>query len=55
MFQINLLPSIGQYKIADPDNEGKFIFKNEDVSLMDLAAETTEMRIFNTESLGVLI
>ena len=29
--------------------------KNEDVSLMALASETEEMKIFNTTSFGVLI
>jgi len=54
-FEINLLASIGEYKIEDPDNKGQFIFKNQGVSLMALAAETEEMSIFNTESFGILI
>jgi len=54
-FEINLLASIGAYKVEDPDNKGQYIFKNEDVSLMALAAETDEMTIFNTESFNILI
>lgn len=54
-FEINLLPSIGEYKVEDPDNKGKFIFKNKGVSLMNLAADTEEMTIFNTEAFGILI
>jgi hypothetical protein len=54
-FEINLLASIGEYKVEDPDNKGQFIFKNEGVSLMALAAETEEMTIFNTESLAILV
>lgn len=54
-FEINLLPSIGEYKVEDPDNRGTFIFKNKGVSLMDLAAETSEMSIFNTQAFSILI
>ena len=56
-FEINLLASIGAYKVEDPDpkNKGKYIFKNEDVSLMALASESEEMTIFNTESFNILV
>jgi hypothetical protein len=54
-FEINLLASIGAYKVEDPDNRGHYIFKNKDVSLMALASESEEMTIFNTESFDILI
>jgi hypothetical protein len=54
-FEINLLPSIGKYKVEDPEKKGEFIFKNDDVSLMALASDSEEMTIFNTESFGTLI
>ena len=54
-FEINLLPSIGEYKVEDPDNKGQYLFKNEGVSLMALAADTEEMSIFNTSSFSIFI
>ena len=54
-FEINLLASIGMYKVEDLENRGNYIFKNKEVSLMALASESEEMTIFNTESFDILI
>lgn len=54
-FEINLLASIGEYKKEDPENRGNYIFVNEGISLMALAAESEEMPIFDSENFNVLI
>jgi len=54
-FEINLLATIGEHKIEDPDDPGSFIWMSEGKSLMELAAESEEMDIFSSDHFNTLI
>ena len=54
-FEINLLASIGEHKIEDPDKKGHYLFMNKGTSLMALAGDSDEMPVFDSEHFNILI
>jgi len=54
-YQINLLATIGEHKIEDPDDPNSYIWINYGNSLMRLVADSEEMEIFNSEKFNHLI